>query len=77
MDTSEWLVWAFHVVADFFSRLSQITLFIKQYKGHDIWTLLIQRSGVYVTASRVPGTEINTVLSPWRLTVWFSSHDTT
>lgn len=32
MEISEWLFWAFHVVVDFFSRLSQITLFIKQYK---------------------------------------------
>lgn len=30
-----------------------------------------------MTASRVPGTEVNTVLSLWRLTVWFSNHDTT
>lgn len=45
MDTTEWLAWAFHVVTDFVSRLSQITLFIKQYKGHDIWILLIQKVG--------------------------------
>lgn len=30
-----------------------------------------------MTASRVPGTEINMVLSPWRLTDWLSNHDTT